>query len=178
MAVLHHDDSSTDKRMAYIKRSNAERAALGDDVEDDTSEEEVGDTMLTDAEYGEMGAREEFILSLADDGFGKRTSSYHYATKRRGGKGLIAQNLERGKGEDDAKLVRSFVIEDDNQIMIVTDGGQLIRCPVRNIRIVGRSSRGVTVIRTKSDERVVSVERIEESEEDEAPEVVENGPDA
>jgi DNA gyrase subunit A len=91
---------------------------------------------------------------------------------------LIAQNLERGKGEDDAKLVRSFVIEDDNQIMIVTDGGQLIRCPVRNIRIVGRSSRGVTVIRTKSDERVVSVERIEESEEDEAPEVVENGPDA
>jgi len=86
----------------------------------------------------------------------------------RGGQGVTAQNLER-KGDDseDAKLVRSCTIGDDDQLMIVTDGGQLIRCPVRNIRIVSRSSRGVTVIRTKTDERVVSVGRIEDASDDE-----------
>ena len=85
----------------------------------------------------------------------------------RGGQGVTAQNLERGKSSEPAKLVRSFVIEEDNQLMIVTDGGQLIRCPVRNISVVSRSARGVTVIRVKENERVVSVERIEETEEEE-----------
>ena len=80
----------------------------------------------------------------------------------RGGQGVTAQNLSRKKGQDDALLVRSFTIGDEDQIMMVTDGGQLIRCPVRNIRIVSRSSRGVTVISVKDDERVVSVERIED----------------
>ena len=81
----------------------------------------------------------------------------------RGGQGVSAQDLGRKKDEDDAQLVRSFTIADEDQLMIVTDGGQLIRCPVKNIRIVGRSSRGVTVIRVKEAEKVVSVERIEES---------------
>ena len=85
----------------------------------------------------------------------------------RGGQGVTAQNLDRGKKSDDAKLVRSMRIEEDNQLMIVTDGGQLIRCPVRNISVVSRSARGVTVIRVKDTERVVSVGRIEETEDEE-----------
>ena len=85
----------------------------------------------------------------------------------RGGQGVTAQELARKVGSDDAKLVRSFTIEDENQLMIVTDGGQLIRCPVKNIRIVSRTSRGVTVIRVKDDEKVVSVERIEDNDESE-----------
>ena len=100
---------------------------------------------------------------------GKRSSSYDYRCMNRGGQGVTAQNLER-KGGDDAQLVRSFTISDEDQLMIVTDGGQLIRCPVRNISIVSRSARGVTVIRTKEDERVVSIERIEESDEEEVEE--------
>jgi len=120
---------------------------------------------LSEERLGELQAREQFILTLADDGMGKRSSSYDYRCMNRGGQGVTAQNLER-KGGEDAKLVRSCTIGDDDQLMIVTDGGQLIRCPVRNIRIVSRSSRGVTVIRTKADERVVSVGRIEDDGED------------
>ena len=78
---------------------------------------------------------------------------------------MTAQELSR-KGADNARLVRSFSIEDEDQLMIVTDGGQLIRCPVRNISIVSRSARGVTVIRVKDEERVVSVERIEDNDEE------------
>ena len=84
----------------------------------------------------------------------------------RGGQGVTAQNLDRKKGDLDAKLVRSFTIDEDDQVMIVTDGGLLIRCPVQNIRIVSRSSRGVTVIKTREGERVVSVERVLESEDE------------
>ena len=90
---------------------------------------------------------------------------------------MTAQELSR-KGADNARLVRSFTIEDDNQLMIVTDGGQLIRCPVKNIRIVSRSSRGVTVIRVKDDERVVSVERIEDADDDEETAVEGEAPEA
>ena len=125
-----------------------------------------------DAErLGFLQANEQFLLTLADDGLGKRSSSYDYRCMNRGGQGVTAQNLDRGKKSDDAKLVRSMRIEDDNQLMIVTDGGQLIRCPVRNISIVSRSARGVTVIRVKDTERVVSVGRIEETEDEESDEV-------
>jgi len=84
-------------------------------------------------------------------------------------RGVTAQNLERGKKAEDAQLVRSMSIEDDNQLMIVTDGGQLIRCPVKNISVVSRSARGVTVIRVKEGEKVVSVGRIEETEDEAGP---------
>jgi DNA gyrase subunit A len=170
MAVLHHDESDTAKRNAYIRRSNQERRALGDSVDDaaDDTDDADNDVLMDDATYGAMGAKEQFVLTVATDGLGKRTSSYHYATKGRGGKGLIAQNLERGDDEPNAKLVRSFVVGDDDQIMLVTDGGQLMRTPVRSISISSRSAKGVWVIRTREDERVVSVERIADTEDDES----------
>ena len=169
MAVLRHVDVETDESRAYMKHANAMRRALGEGDDDEADDIEITSS-LSDARIGELGAKEQFLLTLADDGFGKRSSSYDYRCMNRGGQGVTAQELSR-KGADNARLVRSFSIADEDQLMIVTDGGQLIRCPVRNIRIVSRSSRGVTVIRTKDDERVVSVERIEESDDDEAVDV-------
>ena len=165
MAVLRHTDVTQDERKAFLKRSGAERRALGDDVVTETPDEET-DVLLDDERYAFLSANEQFVLSIADDGLGKRTSSFRYACKGRGGKGMVAQILDRGKKADPAKLVRSFIVEDSDQIMLVTDGGQLIRTPVRNISISQRSAKGVWVLRTKEDERVVSVGRIEDSEDE------------
>ena len=164
MAVLRHVDVMTEESRAYMKHANAMRRALGEG-DDDSDESEV-ESSLSDERIGVLGANEQFLLTLASDGFGKRSSSYDYRCMNRGGQGVTAQELARKVG-DDAKLVRSFTIEDENQLMIVTDGGQLIRCPVKNIRIVSRTTRGVTVIRVKDDEKVVSVERIEDNDESE-----------
>ena len=167
MAVLRHVDIETDEARAYMKHANAMRRALGDETEDDTDTDTAEvDTSIDAERLGFLQANEQFLLTLADDGLGKRSSSYDYRCMNRGGQGVTAQNLDRGKTSDDAKLVRSMSIEDDNQLMIVTDGGQLIRCPVKNISIVSRSARGVTVIRVKDEERVVSVGRIEEADEE------------
>ena len=167
MAVLRHVDIETDEARAYMKHANAMRRALGDETEDDADDGGV-ETPIDAERLGFLQANEQFLLTLADDGLGKRSSSYDYRCMNRGGQGVTAQNLDRGKKSDPAKLVRSMSILEDNQLMIVTDGGQLIRCPVRNISIVSRSARGVTVIRVKDEERVVSVGRIEEADEEEA----------
>lgn len=169
MAVLRHFDATSEDRTAYLKHANALRKALGDDVDDSSDDEDEveNETALSDERLGEMGAAEQFLLTIADDGLGKRASSYSYPVRGRGGKGVIAQNLDRGKKADDAELVRSFVVEDGDQIMLVTDGGQLLRTGVDNISIVSRSSKGVWVIRTREDEHVVSVERIAETEDEE-----------
>ncbi|WP_298911880.1 DNA gyrase subunit A [uncultured Algimonas sp.] len=174
MAVVRHFDAASEERTAYLKHANAMRRAMGDEVDDaaDDDEDIANETSLSDARLGEMGAAEQFLLTIADDGLGKRASSYSYPVRGRGGKGVIAQNLDRGKKADKAYLVRSFVVEDGDQIMLVTDGGQLLRTGVDNISIVSRSSKGVWVIRTREDEHVVSVERIAETEDEdgEAPE--------
>jgi DNA gyrase subunit A len=164
MAVLRHVDVSTEEARAYIKYANAKRRALGDDVPDDDGGSD--DNILSMERKIELEANEQFVLTIAADGLGKRSSSYDYRCMNRGGQGVTAQDLSRKDG-DDADLVRSFSITEDDQIMLVTDGGQLIRCPVRNISVISRSSKGVTVIRVTDPERVVSVERIEESDSDE-----------
>ncbi|OZB02905.1 MAG: hypothetical protein B7X67_18620, partial [Rhizobiales bacterium 39-66-18] len=99
--------------------------------------------------------------TLSENGYGKRTSSYEYRVTGRGGKGIVAMAVNERNG----KLVASFPVKDPDQIMLVTNGGQLIRCPVEGIRIVGRSSQGVIVFNTADDEHVVSVEHISEDEE-------------
>ncbi|WP_371395481.1 DNA gyrase subunit A [Fretibacter rubidus] len=165
MTILRHVDLTQDERMAFLKRSGAERRALGDDVVSETPDEDT-DTILSDERYAYLSANEQFVLTIADDGLGKRTSSFRYSCKGRGGKGMVAQILDRGKKAPPAKLVRSFTVEDDDQIMLVTDGGQLIRTPVRNISISQRSAKGVWVLRTKEDEKVVSIGRIEDAGDD------------
>lgn len=156
MTVLRGFAATSDERVAYIKMR---RAMEGDDGEGADGEEEAGvDAAIDQQRYIEMGAAEQFILTLSRNGFGKRSSAYEYRVTGRGGKGITAMAVNDRNGD----LVASFPIEETDQIMLVTDGGQLIRCPVNDIRIAGRSTQGVTVFRTDADENVVSVSRISE----------------
>ncbi len=167
MSILHHVDATPAERAGYVKQANAiRRAANGsEEVEsiDLEPEEDAGEANLTSERYAELGAYEQFILTLSENGYGKRTSAYEYRTSGRGGKGIIAMVVNERNG----KLVASFPVEDGDEIMLVTDGGKLIRVPVDGISIVGRSTQGVTVLDTAEGERVVSVEHISEEEAEE-----------
>ena len=120
-----------------------------------------------------MGAREQFILTVSEKGYGKRTSSFEYRVTGRGGKGITAMAVNNRNG----LLVASFPVEESDQIMLVTNGGQLIRVPVDGIRTVGRTSQGVTVFATRDGERVVSVEHIEGDDVEEGGEALDTGED-
>jgi DNA gyrase subunit A len=158
MAVIRHVDATAEERLAFLKMS---RAVAGEDVEPETSdEEEVVDAGLSQERYAAMGAAEQVILTVSSNGYGKRTSSFEYRITNRGGKGIVAMAVNERNGP----LVASFPVEHSDQIMLVTDGGQLIRCPVDGIRKAGRSTQGVIVIDTADDENVVSVERLSEDE--------------
>ncbi|WP_188578040.1 DNA gyrase subunit A [Azorhizobium oxalatiphilum] len=163
MAIINHADASADERVAYLKLANAARRNAGGEDEpvvEVDAEEGVGEGGLDEVSRMKMQALEQFILTLSENGYGKRTSSYEYRVTGRGGKGIVAMAVNERNG----KLVASFPVRDADQIMLVTDGGQLIRCPVNGIRIVGRSSQGVIVFDTAADEHVVSVEHISEDE--------------
>src|SRR5574337_1812916 len=108
---------------------------------------------------------------ISVNGFGKRTSSYEYRVTGRGGKGIVAMAVNQRNGE----LVASMPVAETDQIMLVTDGGQLIRCPVAGIRVVGRGTQGVIVFNTAETEKVVSVERVSEEENGDVDETVEEG---
>jgi DNA gyrase subunit A len=165
MAILHGVDANPAERAAYLKHANAMRAAAnaeeGDEaaptLEDD--EEAVGDDQVTLSveRIAELGGAEEFVLTVSSEGYGKRTSAYDYRRTGRGGQGLIAHDLSKRGG----RLVASFPVDQGDEILLVTDAGQLIRCPVAEIRIAGRNTSGVTIFRTAEDEHVVSVERLE-----------------
>ena len=156
MTVLRGFEATADERAAYIK---LRRAMEGEELEAADGEDEgTADAGISQERYIEMGAAEQFILTLSENGFGKRSSAYEYRVTGRGGKGITAMTVNDRNGD----LVASFPVEETDQIMLVTDGGQLIRCPVNDIRIAGRSTQGVTVFRTAEDETVVSVSRISE----------------
>jgi DNA gyrase subunit A len=156
MTILRGFDATADERAAYIKMR---RAMEGEDADAaDGDEEGSADAGISQERYIEMGAAEQFILTLSEKGYGKRSSAYEYRVTGRGGKGIVAMTVNERNGQ----LVASFPVEESDQIMLVTDGGQLIRCPVNDIRIAGRSTQGVTVFRTAQDEKVVSVSRISE----------------
>ena len=110
-----------------------------------------------------MKEKEQFLLTVGEKGFGKRSSTYEYRITNRGGQGITTMDISVKTGQ----VVDSFPVEEDDDLMLVTDGGQLIRCPVNQIRIAGRRTRGVTLFRVANDEKVVSVTRIAKTEEDE-----------
>ncbi len=165
MAILRHVEASPGERAAYIKQALAMRRAQGAEVADVAAEaievdvEEGAEAVeLTPERYAELGAREQFVLTVSERGFGKRSSSYEYRISGRGGKGITAMIVNDRNG----RLVASFPVEDSDQIMLVTGGGQLIRCPVDDVRVAGRNTQGVRIFRTDEDETVASVERIPE----------------
>ncbi len=163
LAILRHVEATSDERTAYLKMR---RAVAGDGVAEEAaaegeSEETSNAIQLSSERYVEMSAQEQVVLTVSVNGYGKRTSSFEYRTTGRGGKGIVAMSVNNRNG----KLVASFPVEESDQIMLVTDKGQLIRCPVEDIRIAGRSTQGVIVFDTAEDEHVVSVEHIGEEAE-------------
>jgi DNA gyrase subunit A len=181
MGILRHVDASSEEARAYLKHASAmRRAATGEEEEisEDDADEAIAETALSAERIAELGAAEEFILTIADDGMGKRSSAYDYRTTGRGGKGLVAQNIwGRDKKQGPTKQVsQSFPVDDGDQVMLVTDAGQLIRTRVDQIRIAGRSTGGVWVLRTAEGEHVVSVARLVEDAETDMDEVDNGGP--
>jgi DNA gyrase subunit A len=160
LSILRHVEASADERAAYLKRASAVRRGSNGEGEETAvdAEEANGAIELGEQRYVVMSEAEQFVLTISEKGFGKRTSSYEYRTTGRGGKGIVAMSITEKNG----RLVASFPIEETDQIMLVTDGGQLIRCPVDGIRIAGRSTQGVIVFSTAEGEKVASVERLSE----------------
>jgi DNA gyrase subunit A len=163
LAILDHAEASVEERTAYLKRAIAERRAAnseGDegDATPATADEEGagGVAELSEDRYQEMKKREQFLLAVSERGFGKRSSSYEYRISGRGGKGIAAMVVNERNGD----LVAAFPVLASDQIMLVTDAGKLIRCPVGDVRIAGRNTQGVRIFRTDDAEKVVSVERV------------------
>jgi DNA gyrase subunit A len=179
LCILRHVETTSEERTAYLKMRRAMSGDIGagdigaadagageiaaEEPPEAEGEEAAAGAIqqLSQERYVEMSAAEQVVLTVSINGYGKRTSSYEYRTTGRGGKGIVAMSVNNRNG----KLVASFPVEDSDQIMLVTDKGQLIRCPVDGIRIAGRSTQGVIVFNTAEDEHVVSVEHIGEETE-------------
>ncbi|PIC00589.1 DNA gyrase subunit A [Caulobacter sp. X] len=164
MAVLRSVDATPAERAAYLKHQRAMLRAAGEEGDDapaavEDGEEDGDETTLTPERIAELGAAEEILLTVSSEGFGKRTSAYDFRRTGRGGQGLAAQDLSKRGG----RLVGSFPVDESDQILLVTDAGQLIRVPVSQIRVAARNTQGVTIFRTAQDEHVVSVERLADS---------------
>ncbi len=168
LAILNSFDASPAERGAYLKQR---RALIGEaaeepgeaEAEGENGGEANGSAQLTPERLKEMQDAEQVILTVSENGYGKRTSSFEYRVTGRGGKGVVAMAVNDRNGS----LVASFPVADSDEIMLVTDAGQLIRVPVAGIRIAGRATQGVIVFDTADEERVVSVDRIGEAEGDE-----------
>ncbi len=167
LAILKSFDASPAERAAYLKQRRATTEGEPADGSEPESESENGaeanDAAIDEARFEAMRAAEQVILTVSENGYGKRTSSFEYRVTGRGGKGIVAMAVNARNGA----LVASFPVEESDEIMLVTDGGQLIRVPVAGIRIAGRSTQGVIVFDTADEEHVVSVDRIGETEGDE-----------
>ena len=162
MTTLNHVDLETNVREAYLRMSKLLRRQEGDD--EDLNGEHVEDApneiVLKDEDYVKLSAREEFILSVTENGFGKRTSAYEYRITKRGGQGVVNIATQGRNGSVSA----SFPVRDEDQVMLVTNGGKIIRSPVKDIRVAGRATQGVTLFDTADGEKVVSVAHLQEAD--------------
>ena len=168
LAILRHSEATPAERNTYLRQAAAIRRAAAEEGEaeveevatDDEEAEEI--TALSAERYAELGAAEQFILTISANGYGKRSSAYEYRVSGRGGKGIIAMTLTERNGD----LLAAFPVEDSDQVMLVSDNGTLIRCPVDDVRIAGRNTQGVTIFKTEEDATVVSVARLGETSDD------------
>ena len=163
-AIIKSMSATTEERAAYLKMSRAVRGDIeSDNDENEENNENITPAILSDEKYAEMGASEQFILSISNNGYGKRTSTFEYRVTGRGGKGIIAMVVNDRNGN----IADSFPVDAANQIILVTNNGKLIRCPVDDIRIASRSTQGVKIFDVDDQEQVVSVERLGDLESDE-----------
>ncbi len=151
LAILKSITFDVDERDNYLKISNLIR-----------KNENYDQNLLNESKLKDFKDKEEFILSVTDKGFGKRSSAYEYRVTKRGGSGIANMQLTKRNGSE---VVASFPINHSDQLMLVTDKGKLIRCPVNGVRIAGRQTQGVTLFNVSDDEKVVSVAKLEENEE-------------
>ncbi len=177
MTIVSHVNAEPWERAAYLKRAAAERRALTGETDAEeialVGEEVTEEGHLTEERYQFLKSQEQFVLTVSEKGFGKRSSSYDFRTSGRGGKGIRA--TDTSKTSEIGELVAAFPVDDKDQIMLVSDGGQLIRVPVGGIRFASRATKGVTIFSTAKDEKVVSVERINEPEGDDEVEALVDG---
>jgi DNA gyrase subunit A len=165
MSILKHIEATPEERISYLKAAAVLRRA-DDDTEtgiDTSDEEEVTEVTLSAERMKELAAAEQFILTVSAQGFGKRTSSYEYRISGRGGSGIWGMNMS---GKNSA-IIASLPVEETHELMLVTSGGQIIRMPIRDIRIAGRATQGVTLFRIDDGEQVVSAALIQEDGSDE-----------
>ena len=147
-SIVNSVDISTDEREEYLKYANSLRR------------NEAKKSDLKKDRVDSLAEKEEFLLSVTENGFGKRTSSYEYRKTKRGGQGII--NIETS--ERNGGVVASFPVQNDEEVIMVTNRGKLIRLGVKGIRIVGRVTQGVTLLNTEKTEKVVSVTIVKKNE--------------
>jgi DNA gyrase subunit A len=173
MSILQHQEVAADVRDAYLSLAARRRREIDEDAEagpEPPPEPEVPETgpsepegSISDETYADLAAREECVLSVTERGFGVRTSAYDYRITGRGGQGIENMDLRRRDGD---AVVAVFPVGGNDQIMLVTDAGMVIRCPVGDIRIARRRSQGVVIFKVGDSERVVSVARLPDDAED------------
>jgi DNA gyrase subunit A len=169
LSILMHSDASPAERNSYLKQAAMLRRATDgtdEDVQDAELEETTEEAVLSPERYAAMGAQEQFLLTVSENGYGKRSSAYEYRVSGRGGKGIIAMTVTDRNGP----LIASFPVKETDQIMLVTDSGTLIRCPVNDVRVAGRNTQGVTIFKTDEGANVVSVICLSETSDEAIPE--------
>jgi DNA gyrase subunit A len=169
MSMLRHAEFDIAERDAYLRLSKRRRGGADEpetpaNGNGEAPEPAVPAVTLSEERYAAFAVQEEFILSVTARGFGKRTSAYEYRITNRGGQGIA--NIETS--ERNGPVVASFPVRHEDQIMLVTNRGQLIRTPVDDIRIAGRATQGVTLFRVEEGERVMSVTRLGDENDTEA----------
>ena len=164
MAVIRHFEATPAERAAYLKMRRAVAGLTDEDeVEADADEEAVEEAALGQDRYVEMSEAEDLLVTITEKGAGKLSSSHDYPLRGRGGQGVMAMDRAMRGGP----LVALFPVETDGQIMLATDAGQSIRCPVNGISFRSRTAGGVRVFNTGKGERVVSVAQIAEAADEE-----------
>ncbi len=167
MDILKNVEATAEERDAYVRYANAQRRAEGAE-EAATPDEDAPATSnitLSPDRLKQLADAEQFIMTLTAKGFGKRSSAYEFRTSGRGGQGIAAMELTKKHGW----VVGSFLVDHDDDIVIVSNGGTIIRTPVSDIRIAGRRTQGVTVFRVEEQEHVVSVARLSDNGDEESP---------
>jgi len=154
MTIQRHVDFDIDTRDSYLKMSRRKR--LLEEGSEDEKEKDSSEIKISSKDFGRLSSEEEFILAVTRRGFGKRTSAYEYRVSKRGGQGVTS--IVTGKRNGD--VVAAFPVQSDDQIMMITDAGKLIRIPVNDVRIAGRATKGVNMFQTSDQEKVVSVARL------------------
>ena len=184
LAVLRHVDLSNEEREAYLKAAGQKRRAAGEEIdaeaeeaaipelaEDGEGEPMAAEVTLSPERFEALEAGEEFLLVVNDHGLGFRTSAYWYPVKGRGGLGNLSMDLKPRAGRaGQAEVIATFTVTAGDDVMLVTDGGQLIRSPVAQVRMTRRSTKGVILLRPSEGERVTSCFRVVDDAEEAAEE--------